>query len=264
MTEREQHRRDVLRLIHEHLNAAMIMVPLDEPRDPSEPVHSALEYLEQRGFDIALIACPETKIVSRTKLRSIAAAQRSERVGRYAGSPRRDRLIGRDVELIEVARRLGADAEPLLVVGRDGPAHVITRADFTRPAGNAAVLSLLVALDAELDLALQPYEKRVWPTLTEKRQSDIRRLVESAKHREQELPPLSYLSFGERIEAVHTLQLSEHSDINFGSQHERELMTSVRNQLAHGRTPDGCAALDALTLGLRLLQQLTATSGRTC
>jgi hypothetical protein len=153
---------EVRRLVHEHLNAAMIMVPLDDPLDPDMPIEEALSYLDRNEFDLALLRTPEVRIVYRNRLRQVAAATRSQAVKTKASSPRGDRLIEHSLELGEVARRLRSDAVPLLVVGRDGPEFIVTRADFTRPAGQAGVLAVLAALDAQLDELLRPYDAEAW------------------------------------------------------------------------------------------------------
>lgn len=44
---------EALRLVHEHLNAVMIMVPLDAPVHSSGSVGDVLDYLERNGFDVA-------------------------------------------------------------------------------------------------------------------------------------------------------------------------------------------------------------------
>jgi hypothetical protein len=62
---------EALRLVHEHLNAAMIMVPLDTPIDPSMTVGDVLDYLEQNGFDLALLDDREVRVVYRDDLRRI-------------------------------------------------------------------------------------------------------------------------------------------------------------------------------------------------
>lgn len=259
MSLHDDRRNDVMRLIREHLTAAMIMVPLDEPRDPDARVSETRHYLDEHGFDLALVASGETMLVMRDVLRGLPASKGDEKIRRYARSPRRDRLIGRDLELMEVANRLNAEPTPLLVVGRDGPQHIITRADFTRPAGQAAVLSVLVTLDAELDEALRPVEDSAWAALEEKRRKDIEQSMERARDRDQEVPRLSYLLFRDRLEVSRRIGLAERLSLDLGSQRDHDLLTSVRNDLAHGRTPEGCSAIEALIIGLRILQDIAAS-----
>jgi hypothetical protein len=129
---------DVRRLVHEHLNASMIMVPLDGPLDPEMPIAEGLVYLDENEFDLALLRADEVRIVYRSRLRIVPEGGRNGPLKRKSESPRMNRLVEHTLELGEVARRLAQDEIPLLVVGRDGPDHIITRSDFTRPAGLAA------------------------------------------------------------------------------------------------------------------------------
>ncbi|HXF97939.1 MAG TPA: hypothetical protein VNJ46_04930 [Gaiellaceae bacterium] len=132
---------EVRRLVHEHLNAAMIMVPLDDPLDPEMPIADALAYLDENEFDLALLRSEDLRVVYRRRLATVPEVHRHEPVKTRWSSPRGDRLVQHTLELGEVARRLRDDDVPLLVVGRAGPEFIITRSDFTRPAGLVGVLA---------------------------------------------------------------------------------------------------------------------------
>ena len=85
-----------------------------------------------------------------------------------AHPPRFDRLIERSLELGDVAQRLDKDGTPLLVIGHDGPDHIITTSDFTRPAASMALLAATAALDAYLWTALSAIEQaKIEPLLDE-------------------------------------------------------------------------------------------------
>ena len=146
----------------------MLMVPLDDSLDEKTLTGDAKSYLEQRGYDLALLNTPEVRIVYRDRLKNLSGDALSRPVKAYSSPPRMDRLIEHSLELGAVARRLDKDAVPLLVVGRDGPEFIITRSDFTRPAGQMGVLAVIAALDAYIDDLLGPYEERALPLLTEK------------------------------------------------------------------------------------------------
>ena len=128
---------EVRRLVHEHLNAAMIMVRLDDPLDPEMPIAEAIAYLDRNEFDLALLRTPEVRIVYRERLRQVPERGPAKPLKANATHPRADRLIEHTLELGEVAKRLREDDVPLLVVGREGPEYIVTRSDFTRPAGHA-------------------------------------------------------------------------------------------------------------------------------
>ena len=103
-------RDDVRRLVHEHLNASMLMVALDEPLEPGIPISEALAYLDENGFDLALLRSPEVRIVYRDQLAQVDERNRGNPVKSKARNPRADRLIEHSLELGEVARRLREDA----------------------------------------------------------------------------------------------------------------------------------------------------------
>ena len=124
---------EVRKLIDEHLTAAMIMVRLDAPLDPAARCRMSLRTSTRTSSTLRCLRA--TTFVSSIGPRSLGlltiAAQRPSRD--TAPSPRVDRLVEQTLELGEVAKRLRAADIPLLVVGRRGPDHIVTRADFTRP-----------------------------------------------------------------------------------------------------------------------------------
>lgn len=251
---------DVRRFVHEHLNASMIMVPLDEPLDPELPISEALEYLDRNEFDLAVLAGDEVRVVYRRELRQVPAHRVAGPVKQRWAGPRGDRLIEHSLELGEIARRLRSDNVPLLVVGRHGPEHVITTADFTRPAGIAGAIALIALLDAQLDALLQPYGDEAWPTFGGSRQEDLLRLVDRARQNGQEVGWLSYLTLGERFALVRALNLGQRLELDLGNQYEHERVTAVRNDIAHGRPPaSGTEVIEALAIAERLLDALTGS-----
>jgi hypothetical protein len=174
---------EVRRLVNEHLTAAMIMVPLDRPLDPEMAIADALAYLDERSFDLALLDTNTVRIVYRERLAQIPEGARTEPIKKRADSPRADRLIEHGLELREVARRLRQDRIPLLVVGRTGPEHIVSLADFGRTAGQAAVLAVLAVLDAQLDELLRRFDAEAWPHLSDERQAEIVAWVDAATAR---------------------------------------------------------------------------------
>jgi hypothetical protein len=112
------------KLVHEHLTASMIMVPLDEPIDAAWSVGEGLKYLERQGFDLALLNREDVRIVYREQLKSVPPAKRNQRVTSYSASPRANRLVEHTLDFGEVAKRLIDDRIPLLVVGRNGLEHI--------------------------------------------------------------------------------------------------------------------------------------------
>lgn len=252
---------DVRKLVHEHLNASMIMVPLDDPIDPEMPIAEALTYLDENEFDLAILASDEVRIVFRDRLRDVVESRGTDPVQRRWSSPRIDRLIEHTLELGEVARRLHNDDVPLLVVGRDGPEHIITRADFTRPAGLAGALAVIALLDAQLDELLQPYADRASTLIEQDRQDELGKFVERARRNSEEVSWLSYLYLSERLMLVRRLELGKELGLNLGDEQDHGLVTSVRNDIAHGRPPkSGSAVIEALSISERLLDALAARS----
>lgn len=250
---------DVRRLVHEHLNAAMIMVPLDDPIDPEMPIAEALRYLDENEFDLAILASDEVRIVYRDRLKDVVESRGDDPVKRRWSSPRIDRLIEHTLELGEVARRLHNDDVPLLVVGRDGPDHIVTRADFTRPAGLAGALAVIALLDAQLDELLQPYADKAWPLLEAERQAELEEFVERARKNSEEVSWISYLYLSERFALVRSLALGAELGLDLGAEQEHVLVTAVRNDIAHGRPPrNGSAVIEALSISEQLLDAIAS------
>jgi hypothetical protein len=248
---------EVRRLVHEHLNAAMIMVPLDDPLDPEMPIGDALSYLDENEFDLALLRTPEVRIIYRERLRSVPAQAQSKPIKANAYSPRADRLVEHSLELGEIARRLQEDDVPLLVIGRDGPEFIITRADFTRPAGLAGVLAVIAALDAQLDELLRPFDSEAWPQLDEEKRAKIEQLLDWARRRSEEVHRLSYLTLGDRLYLVRTLELGQRLGIDLGNEAEHVRITGVRNDIAHGRpVQSGADVIEALETAERILDSI--------
>jgi hypothetical protein len=143
-------------------------------------------------------------------------------------------------------------------VGRNGPEYIVTRSDFTRPAGQAAALAVLAALDAQLDDLIQPYDSEVWALLDAERQKVVEGRVAAARRRDEEVRRLSYLTFGERLAAIRSLDISARIGVSLGGQSDHSKLTKVRNDVAHGRTAHGAAVIEALDIAERLLDALLA------
>ena len=248
---------EVRRLVHEHLNAAMIMVKLDTPLDPAMPIAEAIAYLERNEFDLALLGGDDLRIVYRDALSKVGDAAQAEPVESQWSSPRADRLVDHTVALGEVARRLENDEVPLLLVGHTGPEFIITRADFTRPAGLAGVLAVIAALDAQLDQLLHPFDDEAWPLLADDRREKIGFYVDRAHRRSEEVHRLSYLMLGERFMLVRTLDLGRRLGADLGDESEHVRVTRVRNAIAHGRpVQSGSEVIPALAIAERILGSL--------
>ena len=258
---RNERVREALRLVHEHLNAAMIMVPLETPVDASTSVDDALAYLEMNGFDLALLDDREVRLVYRDDLRRVPPERRDSRAMRYSASARADRLVEHTLDLGEVAERLIGDRTPLLVVGRQGPEYIVAQADFTRPAGQAGILAVIAVLDAELDAFVGVHDREVWPLLPSKRRRAIETLAQRARRRDAEVPRLGYLTLAERLAAIRRLRLDRRYGIQLGTQSEHELVVAVRNDVSHGReVRDGLAAMKALVHAENYLDRLGTVS----
>lgn len=133
---------ELRRFVREHLTAAALMVELDSPLPRELRVLEARRYLEENDFDLALVDDERLRVVMRVGLRRRARADLGRPVAELAEPPKRDRLIERTLPIRDVAHKLLADSDPLLVVGEAGATHVVTRADFAGVAGTAVVLAL--------------------------------------------------------------------------------------------------------------------------
>ena len=257
MTQSSDRSEDVRKLVHEHLNASMIMVRLDDPLDPDTPIAEALAYLDRNEFDLAILATDDVRIVYRDRLQQVPPAGRSDPVRRKWASPRSDRLIEHTLELGEIARRLHDDPIPLLVVGRGGPEHIVTRADFARPAGLAGVLAVIALLDARLDELLQPYADESWRRIKPDRQREIETFLQRARERSEEVSWLAYLTLRERFDSCEDSISESKLGLDLGAEQDHVLVTSVRNDIAHGRPiRSGTMVIEALAVSERLLDEL--------
>jgi hypothetical protein len=254
---------EVKKLVHEHLNAAMLMVRLDDPLDPDLSIGEALAYFDQNEFDLALLHAREVRVVYRERLEQVPVEKRIAAVKTKASSPRGDRLIEHSLELGEVARRLREDNVPLLVVGRDGPAFIVTRSDFTRPAGLAGVLAVIAALDAQLDELLRPFDSEAWTLLDEEARIKLEAYLDWARKRSEEVHRLSYLTLRQRFRLVRDLELGRRLAIDLGNEPEHDRITSVRNDIAHGRpVRSGADVIAALEIAERILDSIERSLDR--
>ena len=250
-------RAEVSRIVHEYLTASMIMVPLDEPLDERMLAGDARDYLDEREYDLALLHTPEVRVLYRERLKSLSANAIDRPAKAYSVPPRFDRLIEHTLELGAVASRLKRDGTPLLVVGRDGPEFIVTRSDFTRPAGQMGIIAVIAALDAYMDELLSPHDKQAEQHLTDDERNHVDVEGEKAKGRSEEVRRLSYLTLGSRLRLARELELAVKLDVDLGSQNDHDTIVSVRNDIAHGReVPSGLRAIEALMSAERILQAL--------
>lgn len=238
----------------------MVMAPLAEPLPPTMLVRDAVVYLSDRDYDLSLVESDEIRVVYRDQLERLGPKKSERSVMAVSSPPRVDRLVEHSLELGVVAQRLAADPMPLLVVGRHGPSFIITRSDFTRAAGQMGVLSVLAALDASLDALLVPFDEEGWELLEQHERESLEQVADQAGRRGERLPPMRFLSVRQRLKMVRELGLSERLGRELGTQQEHELVTSVRNDIAHGRTIEsGGKAIDALLVAERMLDATLST-----
>ncbi len=81
------------RFLGEHLTAAAVMVPIDAPIDPRQPVRHAHAYLAEKNFDVVLVDSDRLLILTREAAMRAAATTPSPLVGEVAQPPQRDRVI---------------------------------------------------------------------------------------------------------------------------------------------------------------------------
>ena len=231
----------------------MIMVPLDDPLDPEMPITQALKSLDDNEFDLALLRTPEVRIIYRDRLREISAANGGKPVKSRASSPRGDRLIEHSLELGEVAKRLREDSVPLLVVGRDGPQYMVTRAD---------------SRDRRAKLETSPCSWRStrYSTSCYSRSTlrDGTSFQETSRGGREVVSTRSCALRGaastQLSDALGTLPANQSVGagtrlrIDLGDQSEHELITSVRNDIAHGREAhSGTKVIEALEAAERIM-----------
>ncbi len=89
------------------------------------------------------------------------------------------------------------------------------------------------------------------------RQDELEKFVERALKSSEGVSWLTYLYLSERFCLVRTLGLGAMLGLDLGREHE--LVTTVRNDIAHGRPPkNGTAVIEALSISERLLDALAA------
>jgi hypothetical protein len=241
----------------------MVMVPIAHSLEPTMPTHDALEFLKARDFDLSLVGGEEVRVVYRDGLKRLGEKRLALPLKANSSPPRVDRLIEHSLELAAVAQRLNDDATPLLVVGREGPSFIITRSDFTRTAGQMGVLAVIAAVDASLDALLALYDDEGWELLTEEEQVSLSDVARRANERGEQLPPMRFLRLGQRLRLVRDLDLPSRLSINLGTQPDHELITGVRNDIAHGRqVGSGAHAIEALLASERLLDAVMDAKSR--
>jgi hypothetical protein len=244
-------------LLDEHLTAAMIMVRLEDPLPADMSARHAAQYLEKHGYDCALLDSTDLRIVYRSDLKAIDEDELGRAVADFSSGPIADRLIERSLKLGDAARRIIRDERPLIVVGPEGPEFIVTRSDFTRPAGQAGVLGVLGTLDTRLDELLQLFADEVWDWLDEDNRKKIEGRRRLAVKRNEEVSPLSYLTLGQRLKASRELSLGRRLGIELGSAEEHKVINDARVDLAHGKQElGGKELLESLALAERLLDAL--------
>lgn len=247
-------RDELSRFLGEHLTAAAVIVPIDTPIDPDQPVSDARDYLAEKGFDVALMGGDRLLVLTKEAAEQAAVSARSPLAGAVAQSPPRDRVIERTLPLRQVTRKLRNGRHPLLVVGGDAITHIITVADFAGVAGTAAVLLALLTLDAKLNALLLCHENQAWQALEPKQQRAAENYKRKAAKQGGELAsPLNYLSMFWRLQLVRALGLAEQFDL--GTEEEHTLLFETRNATAHV-LHEPAQTLRALELAEQLLERV--------
>ena len=223
----------VARFFREHLTAAMIMTDLDFDLDGMNTVDEGIEYLSAARYDIAILRVDDShKYVELRALKQCAEhGDGGSQVLRTRAKPfPSTRIVSSDLPIRSVASKLSENDFPLLVAGREGPEFILTRSDFSSPAGVAAALLLAALVDSLLDTKLQRFDpESVLVTLDKETTVAIQACFEEKKLWEEDLNILSLLHFDARL-------------ISFNSLHdpvcktaETAWLVARRNDLAHGR-----------------------------
>ncbi len=223
----------IARFFREHLTAAMIMTDLDFDLDGSNTVDEGVEYLSNARYDLAILRIDDShKYVELKALKQCAehGSGGSQLLRSRAKAFPSTRIVSSDLPVRSVAAKLSETPFPLLVAGREGPEFILTRSDFSSPAGVAAALLLAALVDSMLDTKLQRLDpETVLVALNDETTAAIRECFENKKLWEEDLNILSLLTFDARL-------------ISFNSTHEpicelaeTEWLVARRNDLAHGR-----------------------------
>jgi hypothetical protein len=113
---------------------------------------------------------------------------------------------------------------------------------------------VLAALDAQLDELLRPVDERAWGCLSQERRTEIEGFVAGAHARSEEVHRLSHLSLRDRFQVIRELELANELKVDLKGQREHELVTAVRNDIAHGRAVRrGADVIEALELAEQIL-----------
>jgi hypothetical protein len=113
---------------------------------------------------------------------------------------------------------------------------------------------VIVALDASLDALLALYDDEGWKLLSHEAQLSSGEVATRAIERGEQLPPMRFLSLPQRLRLVRDLHVSSRQGINLGTQPEHDLITGVRNDIAHGREVEsGARAINSRLLAERVL-----------
>jgi hypothetical protein len=102
--------REALRLVDQHLNASMIMVPIEPPIDPSSPSEEVLDYLDWCGFDLGLL--DDRSPTSADGYASLSTGRR--RIDGFAGAEQDGPALDSAVAWLNERPASGADLIQLL------------------------------------------------------------------------------------------------------------------------------------------------------
>ena len=168
----------------------------------------ARRYLDRNDFDLAIVDDERLYVVMRRSLRGLGRTDLSRTITELAESPKRERLIERTLPIREVAFKLLADQDPLLVVGSAGATHLVTRADFAGVTGTAVVLAYLLAVDRGLNELLHAYGDPALSQLSPDRLEEAKERRERAAREGAALELLDYLGMGSRFIIIRKLGLN--------------------------------------------------------
>ena len=103
----------------------------------------------------------------------------------------------------------------------------------------------------------RPYADESWERIKPERQREIESFLKDARERSEEVIWLAYLNLRERFELVRELELGATLGLDLGTKQDHQLVTAVRNAIAHGRPVEsGTMVIEALAVSERFSTRL--------
>ena len=230
------------------------MVPIAEPIRREVTACAARDELVANGFDLALVEGERLQIVTLKRLKQLERTDELDAsVVDFGESPHRDRLIEASMPIRKVVGRLMHRSEPLLVVGERGVTHIVTIADFAGVAGTAVVLSFMLAVDRALNELLRPHAKRAMRLIGEDQRGGAEKRQAKAAKTGAALDIIDYLTMGDRIFALRSLDLLAGLGLSPG---DETLLLDTRNKAAHLGLSEPYEAMRAIGVAEAALDQL--------